>query len=73
MYLGHVISKHGIEVDPINFAAIRDFHHQPISNLLGLDHTSLTITQLLVDHVICWIKLEETGTDIYHMCSLHTK
>ena len=33
-YLGHVISKHGIEVDPIKVAAIRDF--PPPTNLKSL-------------------------------------
>ena len=33
-YLGHVISKHGIEVDPVKVAAIRDF--PPPTNLKSL-------------------------------------
>ena len=37
-YLGHVISKHGIEVDPIKVAAVRvSTTHQPqVSQILGL-------------------------------------
>lgn len=39
-YLGHVISKHGIEVDPIKVAAIRDFPQptnlKSLKSFLGL-------------------------------------